>query len=182
MSRTVLPFHTDDLSTFAKALGGELRARDGAPGHVELLNMLARAGGCRNFQHLKAQAAAKAALEAPPEVEPTVDYLRLRRTLRLYGADGMLLRWPPKLWERGLCLWVLWAALPARREMAEKEVNALITARHDFGDYALLRRWMVDLGMLTRTPDGSVYRRVERRPSAEARALIALVGARGTAA
>ncbi len=178
MSRTLLPFHTDDFSSFAKALGGELRACGSAPGHVELLNMLARAGGCRNFQHLKAQAEAKAALEAPPEAGPAVDYLRLRRTLRLYGPSGTLLRWPPKLWERELCLWVLWAAIPPRQDLAEKTVNALIAARHDFGDYAVLRRWLVDLGMLARTPDGSVYRRVERRPPAEARALIALVGAR----
>jgi hypothetical protein len=182
MSRTLLPFQTHDLSAFAKALGGELRDCGHPPGHVELLNMLARAGGCRNFQHLKAQADAKAALETPPVTEPAVDYLRLRRTLRLFGADGMLLRWPPKLRERELCLWVVWAAIPARRDLGEKTVNAYITARHDFGDYALIRRWMVDLGMLERTPDGSVYRRVERRPSAEARALIALVGARGAVA
>ena len=180
MSRTLLPFHTDDLSAFAKALGGELRDCGRVPGHVELLNMLARAGGCRNFQHLKAQAAAKAALETPPVAEPTVDYLRLRRALRLFGADGLLLRWPPKLWERELCLWVLWATIPTRCDLSEKAVNAQITAGHDFGDHALLRRWLVDLGMLTRTPDGSVYRRVERRPSAEARALIALLGARGS--
>lgn len=178
MSRTLLPFRTDDLSAFAKALGGQLRDCGHAPGHVELLNMLARAGGCRNFQHFKAQAAAKMALEAPPAVEPTVDYLRLRRTVRLYDAGGTLLRWPPKLWERELCLWVLWAAIPARRDLGEKAVNALLSARHDFGDHVLLRRWMVDLGMLVRTPDGSVYRRVERRPPVEARALIALVGAR----
>lgn len=182
MSRTLLPFQTDDLSAFAKALGGELRDCGHPPGHVELLNMLARAGGCRNFQHLKAQADAKAAVEAPPVAEPPVDYPRLRRTLRLFGADGSLLRWPPKLWERELCLWTIWAAIPARQDLAETAVNARITARHDFGDYALVRRWMVDLGMLVRTPDGSVYRRVERRPSADARALIALVGARGPAA
>lgn len=99
MSRTLLPFHTQDLSTFARALGGELRALERAPSHVELLNMLARAGGARNFQHLRAQIAARTAVEALPEPEPAVDYVRLRRTLRLFDAAGRLVHWPPKKWE-----------------------------------------------------------------------------------
>ncbi len=182
MSRTLLPFHTDDLSTFAKALGGELRALDRAPGHVELLNMLARAGGCRNLQHLRAQAAARAALDAAPEPEPAVDYVRLRRTLRLFDAEGRLTRWPPKLRERELALWVLWAAFPPRAALAERAVNAWLARLHDFEDPALLRRWLVDVGLVTRNPDGSAYRRVERRPPPEARALIATLGRRSGAA
>jgi len=178
MSKTLLPFQTDDMSAFARALGGQLRDCDHMPGHVELLNMLARAGGSRNFQHFRAQAAARAALEAPPEVEPPVDYVRLRRTLRLFDADGRLLHWPPKLHERELCLWVLWSAFPARRDLTEKAVNRLLEDRHDFGDYALLRRWLVDLGFVERTRDGSVYRRVERRPPPQARALIGLLSRR----
>jgi len=181
MSRTLLPFHTEDVSAFARALGGQLRDCDHVPGHVELLNMLARAGGCRNFQHFRAQAAARAAVEAPPETEPAVDYVRLRRSLRLFDADGRLLHWPPKLRERELCLWVLWAAVPPRCGLSEKEVNRLLDGRHDFGDYALLRRWLVDLGLMERTRDGSVYRRVERRPPPEARALIGVLARRGSA-
>jgi len=182
MSRTLLPFHTDDISALARALGGQLRDCGHVPGHVELLNMLARAGGSRNFQHFRAQAAARAALETPPEAEPPVDYVRLRRSLRLFDADGRLLHWPPKLRERELCLWVLWAAVPPRRGLAEKEVNRLLDARHDFGDYALLRRWLVDLGLMERTRDGSVYRRIERRPPPEARALIGVLARRNGSA
>lgn len=181
MSRTLLPFQTEDLSAFARALGGQLRDCGHVPGHVELLNMLARAGGCRNFQHFRAQAAARAALEAPPVAEPPVDYVRLRRSLRLFDTDGRLLHWPPKLRERTLCLWVLWAAIPARRGLSEKEVNRLLDERHGFGDYALLRRWLVDMGLVERTRDGSVYRRIERRPPPEARALIGLLARRSGA-
>jgi hypothetical protein len=178
MSKTLLPFRTDDLSAFARTLSGQLQQCDHVPGHVELLNMLARAGGCRNFQHWRAMQAARAALETPPEPEAAVDYLKLRRTMRLFDADGRLRHWPPKQWERELCLWALWAALPPRQEMAEAEVNRRLDARHDFGDYALLRRWLVDFGLAVRTPDGSVYRRVERRPPPQARALIGLLSRR----
>jgi hypothetical protein len=181
MSRTSLSFQTDDLSAFATALGGQLRQCDHVPGHVELLNMLARADGCRNFQHWRAMAAARAALEAPPPVEPAVDFLKLRRMMRLFDAQARLVRWPPKQSERELCLWVLWAAFPARRDLAEAEVNRLLGTRHEFGDHALLRRWLVDLGLVVRTPDGSIYRRVERRPPPEARALIGLLSRRNSA-
>ena len=34
--------------------------------------------------------------------------------------------------------------------------------RHLFGDHALLRRELCDMGLLSRTPNGSVYRRIER--------------------
>ena len=181
MSRTLLPFQTDDLSAFAKALGGELRDLGRAPSHVELLNMLARAGGRRNFQHLRAQGAAQAALEVPPAPEPAVDYVRLRRTLRLFDAAGRLTHWPPKLWERELVLWTLWARFPPRAALAEKAVNGWLGGLHDFGDPALLRRWLVDLGLVARNPDGSAYRRIERRPPPEARALIAVLGRRPAA-
>ncbi|MBN2752172.1 MAG: DUF2087 domain-containing protein, partial [Rhodospirillaceae bacterium] len=178
MSKTILPFHVDDLSALARALGGQLRVCDHVPSHLELLNMLARAGGNRNFQHLRAQIRAQAALEDdPPRAEP-VDYVRVRRAMRLFNAEGGLLRWPPKLTERKLCLWVLWAAFPARCGLAEREVNRVLNMYHTFGDHALLRRWLCDLGMMERTRDGSVYHRVEQRLDAEARVLIGVVARR----
>lgn len=181
MSRVSLSFTTEDLSAFAEALGGELRDLGRAPSHLELLNMLARAGGRRNYQHLRAQGAAQAAIVARPALEPAVDYVRLRRTLRLFDAAGRLTRWPPKLWERELVLWALWAGVPPRAALAEKAVNAWLGERHGFADPALLRRWLVDLGFVTRNPDGSAYRRVERRPPPQARALIAALGGRSGA-
>jgi hypothetical protein len=49
MPRQAVPLHADDISSFAKALSRQLsEAHDRAarpPGHVELLNMLARAAG-----------------------------------------------------------------------------------------------------------------------------------------
>ncbi|MFD2233474.1 DUF2087 domain-containing protein [Phaeospirillum tilakii] len=175
MARPIFPFAIGDISALARSLGRELASRDGLPGHVDLLNILSRSAGFRNFQHFRAQAAAADRLARPPvspvEEEP-VDLVRVERVLRLFDPAGRLIRWPGKDSQRVLCLWALWAAIPAGRRFAEKEVNALLAARHHFGDHALLRREMVDRGLMWRTADGSLYRRVEQRPPAEARAVI----------
>jgi hypothetical protein len=54
-------------------------------------------------------------------------------------------------------------------------MNTLLLANHLFEDPALLRREMKDRGMLKRTLDGRVYRRVERKPPHMAVALIRFV-------
>lgn len=173
MSRTILPFHAEDISALARSLKGELASLDRQPGHVELLNMLARAAGCRNFQHFRAQSAAREALAQPPApAQQPVDFVRVRRVARHFDAAGNLVRWPGKYSEQQMCLWVLWSRLPARAVMGEKQVNEVLNAHHGFGDYALIRRELVDGGWLTRTPDGREYRRVERKPPADAVALI----------
>lgn len=181
MSRTVFPFIADDVSALARALGRELGGTDGRPGHVELLNMLARAVGCRNFQHFRARQVAEARLAQPPRLvaaEP-VDLVRVARAARQFDAAGRLARWPSKANLRELCVWVMWSRLPAGTVLTEKEVNLLLRAEHLFDDPALLRRLMVDAGMLWRTRDGRAYRRIEMRPPGEALALIRHLGQQG---
>ncbi|NVO13789.1 MAG: DUF2087 domain-containing protein [Rhodoplanes sp.] len=181
MSRQIFPYVADDMSALARALKGELARAEKAPGHVELLNMLARAAGCRNFQHFRAQAEARDRLENPPPPatpEPPVDFLRIERIARYFDADGRLTRWPGKHSDRLPCLWVMWSRLPARVVLSEPEVNQVLKGGHLFGDHVLLRRELVDLGLVTRTPDGREYRRVEQAPPADARALIRHLAAR----
>ncbi len=181
MSRPVFPLAADDISAFARALRGQLARCDHLPSHLELLNMLARAGGHRNFQHFRAVAEGagevRPPVEPPPPAEP-VDEKRVERVARLFDAEGRLIRWPGKESWRHLCLWTLWSTVPAGETFAEREINAHLTARHLFEDYALLRREMADRGMVWRTADGRAYRRIEQRPPAEARALIRRVAAR----
>ncbi len=174
MSRTLLPFHSDDISSLARSLKGQLASCDSQPGHLELLNMLVRANGYRNFQHYRAQLAARGQLESrPPAPEPEpVDFVRIKRLLRIFDLGGRLVRWPSKRSQQELCLWVIWSRLPARHVFTEKEINVLINESHLFGDHALLRRWLCDYGMMTRTRDGREYRRIEKRPPAEALELI----------
>lgn len=43
------------------------------------------------------------------------------------------------------------------REYTEAEVNAVIDAWHTFGDYFILRRELIDSGLMKRLPNGSKY-------------------------
>lgn len=174
MSRTLLPFHSDDISALARSLKGQLAKCESQPSHLELLNMLARSNGYRNFQHYRAELAARERPESrPPEPGPdSVDLIRIKRLLRMFEPGGKLAHWPSKRSQQELCLWVIWSRLPARQVLTEKEINLLLNDNHLFGDHALLRRWLCDYGMMSRTRDGREYRRVEKRPPAEALELI----------
>ncbi len=176
MSRTPLPFHAEDISAVARSLQAQLAAAERPPGHLALLNMLARSAGARNFQHLRAQAVARVKLEAPPP-EP-IDFALLERLARHFDADGRMLRWPPKASQVEPCLWVLWSRLPARLAMTEREIGDRLGRLHLYGDHALLRRALADYGLVTRTADGREYRRVEGAPPALALALIRRVAAK----
>jgi len=172
MSRTPFPLFTGDVSDFARSLRGQLSSCDHTPGHVELLNMLARSAGYRNFQHFRAQCEAQTRLDTPPVPVATVDVGLVLRAARYFDASGSLTRWPGKFSHRGPCLWVIWSKLPPRQDMSEPEINGHINNAHLFEDHALLRRELFDRGMVSRTPDGRVYRRIERQPTPEALELI----------
>lgn len=193
MPRTVVPFHAEDISALARNLKRMLdqRSRDAAaqptPGHVEWLNLLARAAGYRNYQHLRADGpkrqAAFVGAPAPEEVVPAsavsridtpspLDLRRIEAAVRCFDGDGVMLRWPARTSQQHLCLWKLWSGFPAARDLAEREVNAHLQARNLFGDHVLLRRELVNRRLLARTPDGRIYRRVEQAPPPEALAVI----------
>ncbi len=172
MSRTSLPLHAADLSAFARSLRGQLADCGRTPTHLELLNMLARSAGYRNFQHLRAQINAREQLDAPLPAPAPVDHVLVRRLARLFDASGRLVRWPSKFSQRKPCLWVLWSRIPPRQTFSEQQMNDLLLANHLFGDHALLRRELHDCGLVTRSLDCREYRRIERQPPSDARALI----------
>lgn len=179
MSRETFPFIATDLSALARALGRELGRIDGKPGHVQLLNMLVRAAGYRNFKHFRAIASAEDRLSAPPSppAEP-VDLALVERVAGHFDAEGQMLRWPARYGHQILALWVLWSRLDTGAVYSELEISIVIRNNHRFGDHALIRRAMIDGRMISRTPDGREYRRIEQRPPAEALALIRLIAAR----
>jgi len=183
MSRQPLPLPVEDISAFSRALSTQLRQADGIPSHLALMNMLARAAGFRNFQHLRAaQVAGAAPTPERPGTErpaaPPVDARRIDRAVRHFDGDGRLLRWPSRRALQELCLWALWSRMPAGETLSEREMNDHLNAWHDFGDPALLRRDLVEMGHFRRNRDGSDYRRIERPPPAEAHALIRALSAR----
>nr|WP_242533149.1 DUF2087 domain-containing protein [Niveibacterium umoris] len=81
--------------------------------------------------------------------------------MRFFDDSGRLLRWPTKASHRLPCVLGVWAQMPARIAMSEREVNAWIISALAFEDHVLIRRELVNHGLLARTPDGRVYRRVE---------------------
>jgi hypothetical protein len=180
VSRTPIAFVSPDISALAKSLRTQLAGRDGLPGHVEILNMLARSTGHRNFQHLRAESLARDRLAADvlPLVEAPADLRLVERVAGHFDREGRMLRWPGRTGHQQLCLWWLWAGFPAGRDLAEREVNAHLRERHLFGDHAILRRSLCDARLLSRTRDGRVYRRIERPPPPEPAALIRHLKAR----
>ncbi len=213
MTRENTPLIAADLSTFAKTLRAQLATRlergAGLPGHVEMLNLLARAAGHRNVQALKAQVAATTPGQgqgqpfgpsagqpfAPPAgvarsapasyrwhgpKDPTLTPLA-DRTLRSFDVQGRLTRWPGRRPEQELALWGLWLCFDAKRRYSEREVNQILDAQHAFGDYCLLRRELVGLKLLTRTVGGAEYRKLAARPSDEIVALLTALRSRKAA-
>jgi hypothetical protein len=164
MSKTCIPFSTGDISALARSLRDQLAQADGAPSHLAMLNMLARAAGYRNFQSLRAK--------AEQRTEPAVDVAQLQRLARYFDSQGRLKSWPAKSSLQTPCLWVMWSKLPAGESLSEQRLNQAIRALHLFGDHALIRRELCDREMLARTADGREYRRVEQAPSPEGLALI----------
>lgn len=177
MSKLNIPYAVADLSGLAKSVRAQLAGLDHPPTHAEMLNILARGAGYSNVQHLRADAEAAGRLSASPPNDP-VDHTRLEKVLRHFDHQGRMMRWPGRTSHQDLCVWAIWAAIPADTRLPEVGINRIIIDAHTFGDHAILRRLMVDMGLIVRTPDGRVYRRVEKKPEPDAAALIAAVSQR----
>lgn len=158
MTRTLLPLMAEDISDFTKALSRQLG--EAAPSHLTLMNMLARAAGFENVQHMRATHAAGVRLGR--EV-PAIDAGLVERTAARFDDQGRLTDWPAKRAVQTLALWALWARLP-KTPLTEREISAHLNGLHSFQDAATLRRTMLGNGMLTRTTDGSVYARTGTPP------------------
>ena len=177
MTREAIAFAVPDIGTFSRALGRSLVERHATrptpPGHVELLNLLARAAGCRSYQGLRAAARlprpAASADDAPaaPALTPTA-----RKALTQFDARGRLVRWPHKFSVQRLAMWVLWTQFDAKRVYTEREVNEVIKLWHTWGDHVTLRRELINHRLMTRKSDGSEYRKLPARPDEEARWLL----------
>lgn len=87
----------------------------------------------------------------PPSADPYRD-----RVLRAFFRDGRLSTIPAQLKKKTVVMQELGALFEPGREYPEREVNAILAARHP--DVATLRREMIGLGILARAR--SVYWRV----------------------
>ncbi len=169
MTRSPIPLLIEDVSAFVQTL--RKHWPDACPSHAETLSLIAKSAGYRNHQHLKT--ATEATLELSKDAER-----RIQDALRVFDQDGLMTRWPKKTSVQALCIAWFWSRLPAKTDLSEADVNAILQDTEDFGDHVLIRRSLVDHGFVTRALDGSTYRRIEKTPSAEARQVIRDLSAR----
>jgi hypothetical protein len=87
MPRTAIAFASADVSALARSLREQLTAHRETPSHVQLLNMLAKANGYRNFQHLKAEAEAAPAAPRSPAAPPPPPVVEAR-VARVAGSSA----------------------------------------------------------------------------------------------
>ena len=174
MTRKNLPFSTPDLFALARPLSRELTETPEKPGHLSLMNMVARGAGFRNFQHFRASATAADKLDTPAAA---ADMAKIAQARRYFDAAGNKTSWPAKTHLQHLCLWVLWSRLPRGQSLTQREISHLLDAQHAFGDAAILRRTLWEQKLVSRTPDCRDDQRVEQPPPPEAREPIRLLHA-----
>ncbi|MCV6823885.1 MULTISPECIES: DUF2087 domain-containing protein [Halocynthiibacter] len=176
MSNAPIPLAVADISKLTRAISKQLKDNEETPSHLSMMNIVARAAGFRNYQHLKAAQTAQARVDTPV-VPEDIDFKLVGKCLRNFDDDGTMLRWPSRRAQQDLAIWSFWSAIPAATLLQEKEINAILNARHAFNDAPILRRTMIGKKMLTRNNDGTDYLRIEQEPPAEARELIRLLKA-----
>ena len=196
MTRTALPYSAPDLSALARLLERALLdhhvTHGRLPGHVEMMNLLARGAGHRNLQALQAAVAqapvtthaapvvADAWHDAPeiaapePTAAPAAPALsaHAKKALEQFDVAGRLAHWPPKLSVQRLVMWVLWTRFDARRVYTEAEVNKILKGWHTYGDHVTLRRELINHRLMTRKSDCSEYRKLSLEPDDEVRSLL----------
>ena len=88
-----------------------------------------------------------------PELRPFLD------------ERGRLTSLPAKRKKQLMAVWYLADRLEAGRDYTQDELGDALDAWHTFHDPAALRRYLTDLGLMTRERDGSRYRRIDELPS-----------------
>jgi len=76
---------------------------------------------------------------------------------KLLDKDGILTRWPKSQEERQDCCKYLASKYEDGKRYSEMEVNAILKKWHKFNDHPMLRRELVNLAILDRSPDGREY-------------------------
>lgn len=167
MTKEVFPFGVPDISALAKHIKKEIDDNQ-TPSHLEVLNILARGAGYKNFQHFRA---ANAPNDAPITVDkPNQD--ALKKITKYFDNNLVLMRFPPKESHRELCLWFFWSRIPQNAKFNEIAFSKYLNGLHSFGDAALIRRYLIEYGFVSRSRDGSDYQRIELEVPAEVQAIV----------
>jgi hypothetical protein len=81
----------------------------------------------------------------------------LDRITQFFDDDGRLIGWPRKLTFKRIAADYLAGKFEPGRIYSEAEVNDILEDWHAFNDAAVLRRFLIDLGIMQRTSDGRQY-------------------------
>lgn len=90
-----------------------------------------------------------------PPMEFEITQQDIQATEKAFFRDGKLTSLPSKLRKTAALMPLLARYFEAERVYTEPEVNEILAAL--YGDYALLRRTMVDFGYLLRDSRGTQY-------------------------
>jgi len=85
---------------------------------------------------------------------------------RYLDKEGRVEVWPGKWKNRRMVAWYMTRGFEPGVRYSEQQVNGIIEGLHTFGDYAILRRTLCDLGLLARESDGSAYWLTEKGKAA----------------
>jgi hypothetical protein len=180
MPKTLFPFYSPDVSALAKALSDLQQTRaetkSSPPTHLEMLNLLAKATGARNFQAWRAHAESATPVQAVPTEQPISP--QIEKALRVFDEQARMTRWPVARPIQRMCTWYMWSKFEKRRSYGEREVNALLTPWTTFQAHVTMRRELINDGLVTREIDGSNYQRVDCVPPPEARQFLNILSAR----
>lgn len=80
---------------------------------------------------------------------------------RFLDDAGRLRQWPAKRTVQLIVLAYLAAKFDKDTIYTEQQVNDILNTWHTYGDWATLRRALVDYQFLVRKRDGSAYRRAQ---------------------
>jgi hypothetical protein len=180
-----LSFAVPDVSALAKSLRASIESASGVPTQVQMLNWLAKCAGHRNYQSFRAHAMSAPAAAGSSSSPTTLNTKKIAqpiteialsahaaKALTQFDADGKLMRWPHKFAVQRIALWALWMRFDAKRRYTEKEVNSVIKAWHLYGDHATLRRELINMQLLARESDCSVYWKLPQQPVDEVKAFL----------
>jgi len=80
---------------------------------------------------------------------------------RFIDNQGKVTVWPAKQLNKLIILDYLITKFKPDKDYTEKEVNEILNAWHTFGDWAILRRALIDIGYMSRENGGYRYRVVK---------------------
>ncbi|KAF0110574.1 MAG: hypothetical protein FD163_557 [Hyphomonadaceae bacterium] len=160
MPKEFVPFACPDISRLAKSIKKHLDKSEKKPSHVEILNIFARESGYKNFQQMRASSDVTTSAKDNSFKENTIGAQNLQKLKRYLDDKARVKTLPSKQSLQLMIVWYIWGHIAAQISFTEIELNHLLNRYHTFGDAALLRRYMFELGLVSRSSNCQDYRKL----------------------